>query len=734
MLAVAFAVSLAASVFTLMQVNKETDELSKKLRERTLLLADGLAESAAPAYARYATSTLEKLANTFTNRERLIGLAFYDTRGNKIAGSSGVTDEMLKNAPILDTFNSTEPDDAFAITEGTRKYYFAQPLHSDDAYIGSLVLVQDASDIDVAMSRIWRDTFLKLFVYFLLFAVAIAALVYFVLFKPLSNLAESIRQARMNKDARAPQPSHHNFFLQPLAMEVSKLASSLAQARTAASEEARMRLEKIDTPWTEERLKEFIKAYLKDRPIYVVSNREPYIHSKDRGEVTYSVPASGMVTALESVMAACGGEWLAHGSGNADKEMVDAESKIRVPPDEPKYTLKRIWLNPKEVKGYYVGFSNEALWPLCHIAHTRPTFRKEDWLMYKRVNGKFAEALLAELKGVERPIVLIQDFHLSLLPRMIKESRPDAQVGLFWHIPWPSAEGFSICPWRKEILQGMLGADIIGFHTQQFCNNFLETVGKEIESLIDLEQFAVTSDEHTSFIKPFPISISFTDAMEGKTSIAPDRAALEAMDIRTEFVGLGVDRLDYTKGILERFRGIEFFLDAHPDFYKRFTFLQVAPPSREESEKYRDYAVAVEAEAARVNAKFRKNGWQPIRFEKRHFSHSELVPLYQTANFCLVTSLHDGMNLVAKEYVAARDDEAGALILSKFTGASRDFNRGALIVNPYSAEEVSEAIHRALVMPATEQHRRMRSMRTSIRDYNVYRWAAEFIKAVAALR
>jgi trehalose 6-phosphate synthase len=238
-------------------------------------------------------------------------------------------------------------------------------------------------------------------------------------------------------------------------MEISKMSKSLLSARIAASQEARMRLEKIDSSWTDERLKEFIKVYLNDRQIFVVSNREPYIHKNIKNKIEYLVPASGMVTALEPIMEACGGLWIAHGSGDADKSMVDADDKLMVPPDEEKYTLKRIWLTDKEKKGYYVGFSNEALWPLCHLAHTRPIFRKEDWDEYRKVNGKFAQSLLTEIKNVQRPVVLVQDYHLALLAGMIKKSRPDAEVGLFWHIPWPSAENFNICPWRKEILEGI---------------------------------------------------------------------------------------------------------------------------------------------------------------------------------------------------------------------------------------------------------------------------------------
>lgn len=491
-----------------------------------------------------------------------------------------------------------------------------------------------------------------------------------------------------------------------------------------------MRLEKIDTPWTAERLKEFIKGHLKDRPIYVVSNREPYVHSKMKSIVEWSIPAGGVVTALEPVMEACGGTWIAHGSGNADQETADADGKLKVPPDEPKYTLKRVWLTPKEIQGYYTGFSNEALWPLCHMAHVRPAFRTEDWIQYKKVNAKFAKTLLDEIRNVERPVILVQDYHFALVPEIVKKSRPDALVALFWHIPWPSAAQFNICPWRTELLHGMLGADLVGFHTQQNCNNFIDTVGNEIESRIDYEQLSVFRGGHQTHIRPFPISIAYPGNAEPTGD--PDRRLLDNLHIKTQYLVLGVDRLDYTKGILERFKGIEFLLEGHPEYRGKVTLLQVASPTRETVEKYREYATQVTNEADRINKKYGTNGWIPIVLEKRNYTHEKLQQLYRFAHVCLVTSLHDGMNLVAKEFVAARTDEEGVLVLSQFTGAARDL-KGAILINPYSAEETSLALHTALTMPKSEQRRRMKTLRFSVRDYNIYRWSATLIRALTDL-
>lgn len=725
------AVSAIVFGFTFNQVNDERLNLAADLQYRTRLLADSLTESVGPNFLGNSTTTLQRIVDRFTDRERIVGIAVFNNRGVPLAASKEMPRRVTENPDfVFVALDKGEATGLFESIDGRPLYLYVSPLFAKSAVSGALVMVQNASYIDAAVADIWRRNAVRLLVQITVFSAAIAVLVRFVLLRIARRFAESVKSARAGKAEKIALGGP--FFLKPIASEIAKINQSLAQARFAASEEARMRLLKLESPWTAERLKEFIKAHLKDRKIFVVSNREPYIHSKTKNGVSYTVPASGMVTALEPLIEACGGTWLAWGSGNADKETADAADKLAVPPDEPRYTLKRVWLTEQEVKGHYVGFSNEALWPLCHMAHTRPVFRKEDWLEYRRVNGKFAESLLAEIKDVQQPIILVQDFHLALLPQMLKESRPDAEVGLFWHIPWPSHEHFSICPWRKEILLGMLGADLIGFHTQQYCNNFLDTVGKEVESLIDLEQFAITRDEHKTLIKPFPISIAFATEVGPKEEKEPDRKLLESFGVRTPLVGLGVDRLDYTKGILERFKGIEHLLLKYPEYKEKFTLLQIAPPSREDAAKYREYSEVVSAEAERINTQFGTRHWKPIALHKKHYPHSVLNQLYQLANVCLVTSLHDGMNLVAKEFTAARNDELGVLVLSNFTGASRDL-KGALLVNPYSAEETSEAIHTALMMPKTEQRRRMRQMREAVRSYNVYRWAAEFIKTLTSL-
>jgi trehalose 6-phosphate synthase len=472
-------------------------------------------------------------------------------------------------------------------------------------------------------------------------------------------------------------------------------------------------------------------------PLVVVSNREPYMHVHGDKGITAKVPASGLVTALEPILRACNGTWIASGSGDADRETVDEHDRLRVPPDHPEYTLRRVWLSKEEEEGYYYGFSNEGLWPLCHIAYTRPIFRASDWKSYQEANQKFADAVLQEIETAKYPLVLVQDYHFALLPRMIKDARPDARVAIFWHIPWPNPEAFGICPWQRELLDGLLGADLIGFHIQAHCNNFLETVNRALESRIEWERFAVKRRGQTTLVRPFPISVDFREKpVETAGSVSPyvrRTDLLKEHGIEASFMGIGVDRIDYTKGIIERFRGVERFLERWPSYQGQFTFVQIGAPSRTHIPRYHDFVAEVEAEAARINARFQTPKWRPILLLNRHHEHSEILPYYQAADLCMVTSLHDGMNLVAKEFVAAREDEQGALILSRFTGASREL-RDAIIVNPYDIEQLSDGIRMALEMDATERHLRMQRMRRNVREHNVYRWAGNLITDLSEIR
>jgi trehalose 6-phosphate synthase len=394
-------------------------------------------------------------------------------------------------------------------------------------------------------------------------------------------------------------------------------------------------------------------------------------------------------------------------------------------------------LDKEEERGYYYGFANEGLWPLCHIAHTRPMFRAEDWNHYARVNAKFAQAIIEEFGATEHPCLLIQDYHFALLPRLVTDQRKDAKIALFWHIPWPNPEAFGICPWARELLHGMLGADLVGFHIQFHCNNFLDTVDRMLEARIDWEHFAINRADHTTWVRPFPISIAPNGTSGASEATAASSGAKESLlkklGINTQWLGVGVDRIDYTKGLIERFHAIERFLDKYPDFRERFSFVELGAPSRTLITRYQGLGTELDAEVERINNRFQTRGWRPILFLKKQHSHEEIAPFYRAADLCLVTSLHDGMNLVSKEFVAARTDECGVLILSQFAGASREL-RDALIVNPYDIDQVAEAIHYGLTMEPEEQKARMGRMRQVLQEHNVYRWAANLVTELARIR
>jgi trehalose 6-phosphate synthase len=444
-------------------------------------------------------------------------------------------------------------------------------------------------------------------------------------------------------------------------------------------------------------------------------------------------PASGVVTALDPVMKACGGQWVAQGSGSADRKYVNSQDKLGVPPEDIHYILKRIWLSKVEEDGFYYGFANEGLWPLCHITYTRPIFRESDWQMYEEVNQKYADSILRELPG-KNPFVFIQDYHFTLLPKMIKEKRPDAIVGMFWHIPWPNPEVFSICPYQKEILEGMLGCDLIGFHVQYHCNNFLDTANRFLECRIETEKFSVVRSNKETLVKAFPISIDTSQYANIPRDLSSEIEAIKLeYSLEGKVVGLGVERIDYTKGIVERMQAIDTFLDKNPVYKGKFVFIQLAAPSRTHIKRYHDLISEIEETIEKINWKHSENGWKPILYFKKQFSADEMKPFYALGDLCIVSSLHDGMNLVAKEYVASKKDSIGMLILSSFTGAARELS-DAVLVNPYSTEVFADAIRYAIEMPKDEKIKRMQTMYKTIGENNVFKWAGSIITDLAGIK
>ncbi|MFT4278502.1 MAG: trehalose-6-phosphate synthase [Rhodopseudomonas sp.] len=510
-------------------------------------------------------------------------------------------------------------------------------------------------------------------------------------------------------------------------LQIKKLLSEVEVGRSA--------INATQIEWSPTTLQQLLRDSLPEAEVLIVSNREPYIHNRDGEAVSVQVPASGLVSALEPVIRACGGTWIAHGSGSADRETVDRHDRIEVPPDRPAYSLRRIWITDEEQEGFYYRFANEGLWPLCHIAFVRPTFRENDWRLYQAINERFADAVVQEAK-TDDPIVLVQDYHFALAPRMIRNKLPKATIITFWHIPWPNAETFSICPWKEQIIDGMLGSTILGFHTQFHCNNFFETVDRFIESRIDREHATVTLGGHETMVRAYPISIEWPPAaLEGQPPIETCRTEVrEALGLAPETrIAVGIERFDYTKGILDRMRAVDDLLTREPYWKDKLVFVQVAAPTRSKLSSYsslQDDAVAL---ADEINTRHGSADYTPIRLLIRHHGAAEVFRLFRAADCCVVSSLHDGMNLVAKEFAAARDDERGVLVLSSFTGASREL-AAALIVNPYHLHEMATALDTALRMPDREQQERMRAMRQQIREWNVYRWAARMLIDAAASR
>ncbi|MFC1862091.1 trehalose-6-phosphate synthase [Chloroflexota bacterium] len=470
---------------------------------------------------------------------------------------------------------------------------------------------------------------------------------------------------------------------------------------------------------------QLVQGKLGDSLFLVASNREPYVHEMSGNEVVCNRPVSGLTEALDPVMRASKGTWVAQGTGNADRKVIDSHDRVAVPPEKPEYTLRRVWLTEKEVEGFYLGFSNEALWPLCHVTFTPPTFRESDWNTYKKVNQIFADAILQEV-GNRKAAVLVQDYHFALLSRLIKEKNPELTVGQFWHIPWPTHEIFRTCPWQEEILDGILGNDVMGFHIQSFCDNFLDSVEHNLKAKVDRSKSTVTYRGKATQVLPFPISVDFDSLSQdaGSKEVEQEMESLRReFDLEGKYVGVGMDRMDYTKGIPERLQALDKFLEESPSYKGKVVFIQAGMPSRTRIERYQEVNQRIEDLFTTLNEKY---DWKPVIPMTRQLSPVTLTALRRLADFCVVSSLHDGMNLVAKEFVSSRIDGDGVLILSRFTGAAAELE-DALLINPYAISEFAVKIKEAIEMPEAERRRRMKAMRKVVDSNNIYRWGASTV-------
>ena len=725
-------VSLASTYF---EVLTRKHVLRRDLAQSTISIANALQPSVERDLTSGKIPQITQEAAALRRQNGALGLALYDVHGNVVV-EDGPVDlfKVLPTGPVKQAVKTGENSGAFGHTGNIQWLDQAIPLHVNGQPAGALVVLEDAGYIRSQIADVWRQGFWRIVAIMVLIVGVTFLMVRWFLMQPITRLAERLRRLRMgHEDDDTGVASGDLSLFSPLEREVATITESLIEARAAAAAEARLR-EAGENLWTAERLAVHVRERLGSSRIFVVSNREPYVHTKKGKETVCVTPPSGLVTAIEPMLLACDGVWVAHGSGSEDATMVDEFDRLKVPPQDPRYTLRRVWLTAEEEARYYDGFANEGLWPLCHIAHTRPNFRAADWEAYQLVNRKFADAVLHEMDGNANPIVFVQDYHFALLPRMVKAARPDARVAIFWHIPWPNPEAFGICPWQGELLEGLLGADLIGFHIPLHCNNFLDTVDRVLESRTDREHMTARRHGHNTAIRPYPVSVAIDNVASDRPVYGAARNdLLKDFGVRAQSMILGVDRLDYTKGIVERLMAFERLLEDRPWHRGRVTMVQIAAPSRTRIPSYMELCRKVEEIVERINARFQTGNWRPVVLIERQCSHEEVTRWYRAAEICLVTSLHDGMNLVAKEYLAAREDEEGVLILSKFTGAAVEL-RDALIVNPYDIDGVADAIHRGLEMGYGERRMRMQRMRRQVMEHNVYRWAASVLGDLSELR
>jgi trehalose 6-phosphate synthase len=699
---------------SIMGVTREWFEKDIRLRTE---LAVGSARQALVSHWNDDRERLTETLADITRDERIMGVAACSTDGKLLAATEAYPSEFSCKA-VINRMRREGSAEGTSWTTGAelpsgRIQLSANVLRANEQTLGVVLLVHDLSFIS-RREATTRNLILAAFFILSLGASTITLLAARLAWR---GWTLELRRALSGQGARE---------FQPLVRDVRALADRLASER---DREAR------SGPWNSERLRSTLKQHLHGERVVVLANREPYIHEVENGGVRVLHPASGLVTALEPVMRACSGVWVAHGSGSADRKSSDAKGHVRVPPGEESYLVRRVWLTEEEEAGYYYGFSNEGLWPLCHVAHARPAFRAADWDHYVKVNRRFADAVCEEVDS-DDPIVLVQDYHFALAPKMIRERLPRATILSFWHIPWPNAERIGICPWGEELISGLLGSSIVGFQTQQHCNNFIDSVDALMESRIDREATAVVQGSRRTLVRPYPISIEWpVHWLDSVPAVAECRASVRReLGIPDDaLLGVGVDRLDYTKGIEERLLAVDALLDRHAEFRGRFVFVQLAAPSRTKIPRYRELNERVEAVAGEVNQKWADGDYRPIVLRRAHHEPASVFRYFRAANLCYISSLHDGMNLVAKEFVAARDDELGVLVLSQFTGAARELTE-ALIVNPYDLQQAGDALAAALVMPASEQRERMRSMRRMVSEFNVYRWAGRMLIDAAELR
>ncbi len=461
--------------------------------------------------------------------------------------------------------------------------------------------------------------------------------------------------------------------------------------------------------------------------LVVVSNRQPYRHSEtDDGEaVAVDRPTGGLTAGLDPVVQETGGTWVAWGDGDADRDVVDEADRVGVPPEDPAYTLRRVWLSDEQVANYYYGFSNQVVWPLCHGALGNVASDPEFWEAYQRTNRQFADVVVEEAS--DRSTIWFQDYHFGLAPAMVRRTLGGEPTLLqFWHIPWPGWDTYRACPHRAELLRGLLANDVLGVHVPRYRDNFLQCVRACIDdATVDTERNEVTYRGSSTMVVASPMGVPAEKVRQGAADVsAADFAAFRAEHGIPEdvAVAVGVDRLDYTKGIVARLEALEYLWETQPEWQDQLTFVQNGSESRSAIPAYDRTQSAIREAVDRINDRFGTKDWQPVVFFTDTISQDELYGLYRYADAALVTAMRDGLNLVAMEYAAAQVDEDGALLLSDGTGAHDLLGEYAYSISPFDAADIAETLASALSAPAAERRARMTKLRQQVADVDLATW------------
>ena len=482
-----------------------------------------------------------------------------------------------------------------------------------------------------------------------------------------------------------------------------------------------------------------VTRYLDGRTLLLLSNREPYEHLAGPEGIHVRQPPGGLVSALDPTMRRTSGTWVAWGSGSADRDTADEDGRLGVPPFEPAYTLRRVWLDDTDIEGYYLGFANSALWPLCHLLIQHFEFHREHWDRYQSVNARFAKALYEESRRADGvPQVWVQDYHFALVPAELRRLAPDIFIHHFWHIPFPPPDMLRLLPMGvpEALLRGLLGNDLIEFHTDRYAHNFLGCVREFLPDVqVRGESMRAVVEGRNVSLGVFPISIdveAFERLALSEDSDARASALRQRYAVGGRALGISVDRIDYTKGIPERLRALDRLWHDSPELRGRFTMIVVATPSRTELLPYQNLEAEVLAAVRDINQRYSTDDWEPIVLVHENVHAELLAAIYRAADLCLVSSLQDGMNLVAKEFVAAQVDEHGVLVLSRFTGAAEEIE-DAVLINPFNVAGFADGIRTALEMDGAERRRRMRAMRAQLRRSTIFDWLEGILGRCAEL-